>query len=332
MNRLARSLTAGGLVAAVACSGARPTTPPRATGYVEATDVRVASRVPGRVAEVHVTEGQVVAAGATVAVVSSAELDLALNRARAERAQAEAALRLLRKGARVEDLDQARAQVAAAEADMRAADTERAAAAADEVRFDRLVQQRAGSEKQRDDARARREVGDARVRAASDRASAARAVVARLGAGARAEELDAAGARVAAMDAQMATLEHDKRDLVLVAPVSGIVTARLVEPGELLAVGAPVAVIVDLDRAWVNAYFEEPVVPTLRVGQAVSVVTDAGDVLAGTIATIAPRAEFTPRNVQTSDERARLVYRVKVTVDNRQGVLKPGMPVEVQVR
>jgi HlyD family secretion protein len=72
-------------------------------------------------------------------------------------------------------------------------------------------------------------------------------------------------------------------------------------------------------------------VPALRVGQAVTVVTDAGDRLDGQIAFIAPRAEFTPRNVQTAAERAKLVYRVKVTVDNRQGVLKPGMPAEVEL-
>ena len=107
-------------------------------------------------------------------------------------------------------------------------------------------------------------------------------------------------------------------------------TSRLVEPGELVAVGAPLAVIIDLDRAWVNAYVEAPRVPSLRLEQKLTVVTDAGDRLPATIAFIAPKAEFTPRNVQTAAERARLVYRVKVAVDNRQGVLKPGMPVEVE--
>jgi HlyD family secretion protein len=72
------------------------------------------------------------------------------------------------------------------------------------------------------------------------------------------------------------------------------------------------------------------VVPALRVGQPAVVLTDAGDRLDGRVAFISPRAEFTPRNVQTADERSRLVYRVKVTVDNREGVLKPGMPVEAE--
>ena len=88
--------------------------------------------------------------------------------------------------------------------------------------------------------------------------------------------------------------------------------------------------LIDLDRAWANAYVEEPLVPALRIDQPATIVTDAGDRLAGRIAFISPRAEFTPRNVQTADERAKLVYRVKVTADNRQGILKPGMPVTVE--
>lgn len=317
-----------GMAAACTRGGAAPER--LATGYVEATDVRVAARVAGRVAEVRAVEGATVKAGDVIAVLATTELDLAARRLQAERAQAEAQLRLLRAGARAEDIDQAAAQAAMATADIKAAETERDAAQADEVRFDQLLSVRAGSVKQRDDARTRRELADARLRAAGDRLRAADAVLARLRAGSRAEEIDAARARVAAVEAQIASLDHDRADATVVAPLAGVVTARLVEPGELVGVGTPLAVVVDLEHAWVNAYVEEPRVPSLRIGQAVTVVTDAGDTMPGTIATVSPRAEFTPRNVQTAAERARLVYRVKVTVDNRSGVLKPGMPVEVR--
>src|SRR5262249_9121547 len=116
---------------------------------------------------------------------------------------------------------------------------------------------------------------------------------------------------------------------VVLSPTAGVVMSRLVEPGELVAPGVPLAVIVDLDHAWVNAYVEEPLVPSLKIDQAVSIVTDGGQQLSGRVAFIAPRAEFTPRNVQTANERAKLVYRTKIAVDNQAGVLKPGMPVEV---
>ena len=332
MTGVPRVLTSIALALVVsACRSGDVDTPRHASGYVEATDVRVASRVPGRVTEVAASEGARVAPGDVVVKIATVDIDLALQRARAERAQAEAQVRLLRAGSRIEDINQAEAQVAAATSDRQAAEAELSAAQADEARFDQLLEKRAGSRKQRDDAVTRREMAQARLKAAGDRIAAASAAVARLRSGARVEELEGARARVAAVDAQIATLEHDRGETTVVSPASGVVTSRLVEPGELVAVGTPLAIILDLDHAWVNAYVEEPLVPSLRIQQAVTVVTDAGDRLPGTIAFIAPRAEFTPRNVQTSAERARLVYRVKVTVDNKAGVLKPGMPVEVQL-
>lgn len=321
---------AGAAGCLVACSAGPDAAVRRATGYVEATEVRVAARVPGRVSEVQVAEGQRIEKDAVVVSLAATEVDLAIRRAQAERAQADAQLRLISRGTRVEDIQQAEAQVAAALADQRAAEVERTAALADEARFQQLVDRRAGSEKQRDDAVARRTLADARLGASTERAAVANAALSRLRAGARVEEIDAARARVAAVDAQIASLEHDRGETRVVAPVSGVVTARLVEPGELVAAGAPLAVVIDLDHAWVNAYVEEPIVPSLRIGEPTEVVTDAGDRIPGTVAFIAPRAEFTPRNVQTADERSRLVYRVRVTVDNSQGILKPGMPVEVR--
>ncbi|MEO7192979.1 MAG: efflux RND transporter periplasmic adaptor subunit [Vicinamibacterales bacterium] len=313
-----------------ACRRGSADAPKHASGYVEATEVRIAAKVPGRVTAVAATEGARVAAGDPVATIATVDIDLAIQRTRAERAQADAQLKLLRAGSRIEDIHQAESQVAAATSDRQAAEAELSAATADAARFEQLLERRAGSQKQRDDAVARRQLAEARVQAAEERAGAARATVARLRSGARVEELDAARARVAAVDAQIAALEHDRGETSVTSPVAGIVTSRLVEPGELVAPGAPLAVVIDLDRAWVNAYVEEPLVPALRLNQAVTIVTDAGDRLAGTIAVISPRAEFTPRNVQTTAERARLVYRVRVTTDNRTGVLKPGMPVEVE--
>jgi HlyD family secretion protein len=322
-------LLAAGLV--TACRSDDAPSVPRASGYVEATEVRVATKVPGRVQTVTAVEGARVAAGDVLVTLSTTDTDLALDRARAERAQADANLRLLRAGARPEDVNQADAQRAAAVADQRAAEAELEAARQDEQRFQQLIDRRAGAVKQRDDAVARRELAEARVRAATDRVQAAAAALARLQAGARPEELDGARARVAAIDAEIAALADRRAEATIAAPTAGVVTSRLVEPGELVAAGTALVVLMDLDRAWVNAYVEETVVPTLTLSAPVTIVTDAGDRLPGQIAFIAPRAEFTPRNVQTSAERARLVYRVKVTLDNRQGILKPGMPVDVEL-
>jgi HlyD family secretion protein len=310
-----------------ACGRTNELPPTSASGYVEATDVRISAKVAGRVASVAVAEGERVSAGQVLVTLATTETDLAVTRFEAERAQAAAQLQLLLAGPRAEDVRQAESQAAAAEAERVAAQAELTAAKADEQRFEQLLASNSGSRKQRDDAVARRETVEARVRAAKDRAAAASAQLDRVRAGARREEIAAARARVAAADAQLAALQNDRTEATITAPSAGVVTSRLVEPGELVAPRQALIVLVDLDHAWANVYVGEPLVPSLQVNGAVTVRTDAGDTLPGRIAYISPQAEFTPRNVQTADERAKLVYRVKVTVDNSRGVLKPGMSV-----
>ena len=238
---------------------------------------------------------------------------------------------MLQAGARPEDVRQARAQADSAQGDVAAAESELRAATDDVARFEALLASKAGSRKQRDDAVTRRDVAAARVSAARDRARAATEAVARLNAGARREELAAAQARIEAVDAQLAALRKNISDASLMAPVGGIVTSRLVDAGEIVNARTPVLVITDLDRAWANVYVDEPVVPRLTIGQPIPLVTDAGQRLEGRITFISPKAEFTPRNVQTAEERTKLVFRIKVTTDNRQGILKSGMPVEAEI-
>ena len=317
--------------ASSACRRGPGDAPPRVSGYVEATEVRVSSEVGGRVVEQLAEEGKRINAGDILARLDTADAQLAIRRTEAERDQAAAQLNLLRAGARREDVQQARAQADSARADIAAAQAELEAASADLKRFEALLQSNAGSRKQRDDAATRMQVATSRVEAARERARAADEGVAKLRAGSRPEEIAAAAARVAAVDAQLATLHKALTDATVTAPVAGTVTSKLVDAGEVVAARTPLAVISDLEHAWANVYVDEPVVPTLKLGQAVTLVTDAGQRIAGTISYISPRAEFTPRNVQTADERSKLVYRVKVSADNREGILKPGMPVEAEI-
>ena len=315
-----------------ACNRGSGDSTPRASGYVEATEVRVAAEVGGRVLEMRVVEGARVAAGDVIATLDTADTALALQRTQAERAHAEAQLALLRAGSRPEDIRQAASQAQSAQAEIRGAEAELQGATADLERFEGLLRANAGSVKQRDDARTRKDVAASRVRAAQERAQAANDALARVRAGARPQELDAARARVAAIDAEIASLQKNAGDAIVKAPVGGIVTAKLLDAGEMAAPRAALAVITDLDHAWANVYVDERLVPTLKIGQAAAILTDAGQRLPGTISFISPKAEFTPRNVQTAEERSKLVYRVKITADNREGILKPGMPVEAELR
>jgi HlyD family secretion protein len=320
------------LAATLGCQEAGPTNTLRASGHVEATEVQVAPEVGGRLVELRVAEGDRVNRGDVIARLDTRDTALQIDRARAERATAEAQLRLVQAGARAEDVRQAEAQVSAAEADVATIEAEAKSAETDLARFEQLLKANAGSQKQRDDAQARVDVARERERGARDRVRAARETVTRLKAGARREEVDVARSRITAADAQIAVLEKSLADAEIVAPASGIVTQKLADSGELMAPRVPILVLTDLDNAWANVFVPEPMVPRVKLGQAATVFTDAGgEGLPGKVTYVSPRAEFTPRNVQTADERSRLVYRIKVTVDNKAGVLKQGMPVDAEL-
>ena len=319
-------------VAAARCTEAPPDNVLRASGYVEATEIQISPEASGRILDLRVAEGDRVAAGDLIALLDTRDTELQVQRLRAERAGADAQLRLLQAGSRVEDVRQAEAQAGAAEAEVAAIAAEIRAAEVDLQRFEALLQANAGSRKQRDDAKARVDVAKERERSAAERVRAARETLARLRAGSRREELDVARARIAGVDAQIATLQKGIDDARVTTPAGGIVTQKLVDAGELVARGMPLVVVTDLDHAWANVFVPEPMIPRVKLGQAAIVRTDAGgDGLPGTVTFVSSRAEFTPRNVQTAEERSKLVYRIKVAVDNREGVLKQGMPVDAEM-
>jgi HlyD family secretion protein len=319
-------------VFAIACSEQPPSDRMRVSGHVEATETRLAPEAGGRILTLTVKEGDRVQPGQTVLTLDTRDVQLAIDRAKAERGAAEAQLRLVQAGARVEDIRQAQSQIDTARAEVAATRSELEAAEQDLTRFDTLLKNNSGSRKQRDDAATRRDVARDRLAQTESRVRTAEEGLAKLRAGARREEVDAARARVNVVTAQIASLEKGVGDATLQSPIAGIVTEKLVEVGEVIAPRAPAIVVVDLDHAWADVFVPEPTVPQIKLGQAATVFTDAGGPgLPGTIAYISPKAEFTPRNVQTAEERSKLVYRVRINVDNKDGVLKQGMPVEAEI-
>ncbi len=320
------------LVVLIACNTPAPTDHLRVSGHVEATETRVAAEAGGRILTLAVNEGDRVQQGQTILTLDTRDVQLAIDRAKAELAATEAQLRLVKAGARVEDIRQAESQVDTARADVAAARSELSAAEQDLTRFDTLLANNSGSRKQRDDAEARRNGARDRVASLESRVTTAQEALQKLRAGARTEEVDAAKARVAAATAQIAALEKTLSDATLHSPITGVVTEKLVEVGEVIPPRAPALVVVDLDHAWADVFVPEPTVPQLKIGQAATIFTDAGGAgIKGTITYISPKAEFTPRNVQTAEERSKLVYRVRISVDNKGGVLKQGMPVEAEL-
>jgi HlyD family secretion protein len=316
MKRLVVMLLGAPLVAA-GCGGKAMNGPIVASGHVEATEVRVSTKVAGTLEHLAVDEGSKVVAGQELARIDTTDTRLALDAARAERAQAAAELRLRLAGSREEDVRAAEAEVARAEADLDGAEKELR-------RMEGLLAAGSGTTKARDDARTRRDVTAATL-------DAAREQLRRLKAGYRKEEKDAARARVQAAEARIAQLEQQVVDAVIKSPTAGVVTEKLAEQGELTARGTGLVVVTDLQDAWLNVYVSEPDLGRIRLGQEAEVVTDDGQKRKGRVSFIASTAEFTPKNVQTRDERVKLVYRIKVALENEDGLFKPGMPAEARI-
>ncbi len=132
------------------------------------------------------------------------------------------------------------------------------------------------------------------------------------------------------VNAQRKLLRRQIDDAVVNAPISGTLTTRFYEPGETVAPGLPVVEIIDLSRMWTKVYVSELMLPHVQVDGAATVKVDGSDQsLSGRIGWISSKAEFTPKNILTEESRTSLVYAVKVEIDNPNGILKHGMPVEV---
>jgi HlyD family secretion protein len=118
------------------------------------------------------------------------------------------------------------------------------------------------------------------------------------------------------------------------SPLSGVVLSENIEPGEFVAAGTPVVTVGELANVWLRAYISEPDLGRVKVGQATRVRTDTypGKFYEGRVSFLSSQAEFTPRNVQTEQERVKLVYRVKIDLPNPQMELKPGMPADAEIQ
>jgi HlyD family secretion protein len=284
----------------------------QAAGHVEGTDVHVAAKVGGRLLRFTLQEGDTVNAGQVLAEIDTTDNRLALRQAQADRDQAAAELDLRLAGSRPEDIAEAESQVAGAAADLEGAQKEL-------DRMQALLDRGSGTAKSRDDARTRRDVAGAHLRGTRD-------ALARSRHGSRPQEIAQSRARLAGMDAHAATLEQQIKDATVTSPLTGVVTEKVAQQGELLTAGSPLCVITDLANAWLTVYVAETDLGRIRLGQPAVVVTDEGQRRSGHITYISSEAEFTPKNVQTRDERVKLVFKVKVGLDNRDGLFKPGMP------
>ncbi|WP_336960699.1 secretion protein HlyD [Sphingobium aquiterrae] len=287
-------------------------------GNVDIREVQLAFRQSGRVTQMPFDEGDHVEPGAHMATLDAQPFEEALAAADAAVAVAQADLDKLRRGLRPQEI--AQAQEALNQALAVARDTER--------NFDRqsqLLASGAASQKTVDAARTARDQAAASVKAA-------RAAHSQAAEGFRKEDIAAGQARLAAAQAARAQAATALADTVLLAPSTGTIIARVREPGSMVVSQSPVYSL-SLDApVYVRAYVGEPDLGRIAPGMRVRVRSDSSDkTYQGQIGFISPRAEFTPKTVETTDLRTDLVYRLRIVVTNADAALRQGMPVTIEV-
>lgn len=287
-------------------------------GNVDIREVNLAFRVAGRVQTVLKDEGDPVQPGEPLARLDDEPYRHALAQAEAQAAAAAARLDELKNGSRPEEIAQARATLAAADATLANA----------RLLLDRqreLLASRTISQQAFDDA-------DAAFREASARREASAASLDLLLAGARAEQILQAEASLRAAQATLATVRTQLADTTLTAPEAGIVLTRAIEPGAIVQAGATALSVSLLSPVWARAYAPEPHLGQIQPGRPVLVYTDSRDEpYHGRIGDVSPRAEFTPKTVETSTLRTSLVYRFRVIVSDADPGLRQGMPITVKL-
>jgi HlyD family secretion protein len=288
----------------------------RGSGIIEVTQVDAAFEVPGRMLERYVDEGAMVDGGEPIARLDDREYHLQVDRAVAAESAAEARYKMMLRGSREQEVDQALAALESAESALRLQELEY-------ERIARLARQGIVSQNELDQAATNLTT----ARKARERAAAQLDMMRE---GFRTEEIEGARAQLAQARADRALAELNLARCKLFSPMAGRVLSKSREAGEMVQPGTPVVTLGDLSRPWVNLYIGERDLGRVRLGMKAQVTVDSypNDPFPGTVTFIADRAEFTPKNIQTPDERVKLVYRVKVDLQSRDGVLKPGMPAD----
>lgn len=291
-------------------------------GNVDLRQVELPFNDSERVAAVLVSEGDRVAPGQVLARLDISRLTPQAAQAAAQVAAQQQVVDKLRRGARPEEISEARANVAQTQAD--------AAVARDKyARLARLNQTSSGralSRQDLDDAKGAAEAAEARL--AVNRQALRLQVI-----GPRREDIAQAEAQLDGFRAQLALLKRQLADADLVAPMSAVVRSRLVEPGEIATPQKPAFSLAITDPKWVRAYVTETDLGHVRPGMKATVTADAfaGKAFEGWVGFISPVAEFTPKTVQTPDLRTSLVYEIRVFVKDPGDALRLGMPATVHL-
>ena len=288
-------------------------------GNVDIREVELAFRQPGRILKLLVDEGSTVKAGEVLALLDAKPYEDALALAKAQNAQAQAMLKKYQRGSRLQEIAQAEAEVARTKAQVMETEW-------NFTRQRELAKTGAASEQVLEAARSAHDQAKAALAAATESLSMRRE-------GFRREDVAAAEANLAAAEAAVAQAETARSDTKLLAPSDGLISARVREAGSMAANGAAVFTLSLMDPIYVRAYVSQPQLTRVQPGSEVEVSADGcAETFRGTVGFISPRAEFTPKSVETAELRTDLVYRVRIVLPGSAAAsLRQGMPVTAHI-
>ncbi|MEO8447913.1 MAG: efflux RND transporter periplasmic adaptor subunit [bacterium] len=290
-----------------------------ASGTIEATDITISSKSVGQISSILVNEGDKVKKDDILLLLDHESLDIQLRQAEAGVEQAEAQLRLLQAGARKEDIRLAQEQVNLTEINLKQAESEK-------ERGDDLFHQNVITKQQHEEITTRFDQATNQFSTARENLKKIKNIV-------RPEEIASAKANLKRSQVSVDLIRYSIEDCTIKSPSEGIVTKKFVEAGEFVTPGASLLNLSDLQKVKLVIYVTEVELGKVKLGQTAEVSIDSykDKTYKGEVIFISTEAEFTPKNIQTQDERTKLVYAVKIQIPNPEFQLKSGMPADAKL-
>ena len=289
------------------------------TGTIEIVASVISAKMAGEVKKIVKDEGMTVRKGDTLIIIDAANYIIQQKMAQANLKLAEGAYELLRNGARKEDVEVVLAQLKQAEINIKSAET-------DFERFRELLSSKSVTQKQFDDAEARYNIAQEQLNAAKESAKKIKNI-------SRPEELKQALARVEQAAANEELLRKQISDCYIIAPFDGLITKKYVQEGETIAPSAAVLKLANTETAELTIYIPETDMPKIKPGNKafISIDMNPDKKYEGYVSFISAESEFTPKNIQTKDERTKLVFAVKIKIPNKNYELKSGLPADAEI-
>jgi len=308
------------LLSIYGCSGKNDSSIIEATGTIEATNITISSKNAGEIKSIIVDEGKQANAGDTILIIEHEALGFQLEQAIAGENISSAQLSLILKGARSEDIKQAEEMMNQTEINYKLAKN-------DFERYKGLWESKSITQKQYEDFSGRFQIALAQFTSAKENYLKVKKIF-------RPEEIEQAKANLKKAQASVNLLKKNIRDSYIISPLNGFVVKKFVEVGETVSPMSSLVKISNLSSVNLIIYVSEAELGRVKLGQTSEITIDTypDKKYEGKVTYISPEAEFTPKNIQTKDERTKLVFAVKVEIPNKDFDLKPGMPADAKIK